>query len=183
MPERFVLLDERHSQFKPASLTEQTFKAENPNTEWGDLLDHLLDEYPQQYWPWRLEGSAAVALYHPNEVFPKDIDIFTPSQTFADQFGLPPDKFDVRTTEFWLKMRGFGFSEERENYLMTSTFIQKHRGRPVLTSAPSLIVFSKAHPYDGRNPRPKDMEHVAIMNLRNAESATRRVYRKLLAAT
>lgn len=179
-------LDERYSIQKPASTEVRRFSNANPSANSTELLLFLLENFPQRDKKgviWLPEGSKAVELYHPGKIIPKDIDILTSRDDFADKFGLPPGMFDVRTTEFWLKKRDLEATKDNLDYLMSAYMSVIFGNRKVLVSAPNVLGFSKQYVYDGRAPRPKDLLHLAIL----AQAPTRvkpkhieRVHRRFL---
>lgn len=189
--ERQIALDERYGRLRlPFSEKVREYydlQKENPNPLWVEHLIWLLSNFPQvdkRGIRWVLEGGGAISFYHPGQRVPKDVDILTADKNFEALFG-SPGIFDVRTAEFWLKVRELPFTPQKVRYLTQEAIApMAFNDGIVWMSVPPIIAVSKLPEYSESKqkgtPREKDKRDLELMNV-NPEKIER-VLQRLRAA-
>lgn len=144
------------------------FLKENPNANWKEALNFVLDNYPQVFdgeLVWILEGGAAVYLLNPaRSNIPDDIDIVTKSEQMAKDFS-NSHTFNVDTTDLWCRFRRIEPSDRIINLLFCHHTRVDFMGREVEVLDPVALTASKTVPWQGFVPkRQKDQEDIALLS-------------------
>ncbi len=144
------------------------FLKENPNADWKQALNFVLDNYPQVVkgeLVWILEGGAAVYLLNTARADnPDDVDIVTKSEPMAKDF-TNTLTFNVDTTDLWCRFRRLEPSDRITNLLFSHHSPVDFMGRKVEVLDSVALTASKTIPWQGFAPqRQKDKTDIVLLS-------------------
>lgn len=152
----------------PQSELIKQFKEKNPEANFDDKLEFLINNFPQvdgNGVNYLVEGGAAIELLTPGSRGASfDIDLISPTTDISEAL-VNSGIFDVKSPQQWLEFRGLEATKRNQDMLMSSFTRVEKGGKEVLILSPDMLALSKQLPYSNREPRDKDLEDFKILNI------------------
>jgi hypothetical protein len=142
----------------------------NPEADWRDSINYVLDNYPQTRRDGRLnyliEGGTAIHFLYPERPEPADIDIISKSKRMKRDFN-GVSKVDVKLVREWFQFRFIPFNAAVSGLLFSLKEEVEFEGRSIWILNAMGLSAAKTLPYLRIPPRSKDIEDMNFLDPEN----------------